>query len=1188
MNSNLWSPQEEKSLSYYLVDRIRDKATGRGETECLHNYPRDVYFVGNLRPQTDELNGQGNHAGHVREMLNKLAPMAFGAEFLLQLRSERNEIKVKVSWACYYRIFPTLDQQREHQRKLLSDDKSRENETVLHQKNKSTQTFTEQDDESAEVDSASAEASETIFDRRQSRNTSDSLFIRFRKVNCCVSDTIVLQIDHNACWVADVTALKTALSNEILRAQQAALSDVEHIRTSSTPDSKIRVPDSVLETQEAYANFLNSLNVEVEPKWKWELNCNLRKADDNANYVFMIEFVNASPNTGNIHNTDSFLFNTEVSFSFESNLIKPFELDLSPRGFRYNRLVWGRGINCSIIPVMNKHNGISTYATTHMPIYPQLRFSTRSEPHARFKDLAQNPIPVLDNILNAMELYQQVWQNEYQNYVKEDENWQSMHSTEFEKDWQGFAGEIQRFQSGLDLIKTISDVRLAFELTNETFRRGTKTEWRLFQIVFLVTQLPGIVALSNPTSPDVSEREKVDIIYFPTGGGKTEAYLATLVFHCFYDRLRGKKAGVTAWTRFPLRLLTLQQTQRFGDIIGLAELVRSEQPDPRLSGNDVDGFAVGYFVGQGGSPNEIINPNIYPHANAEAQTVWSKVNDDGARQAWKRVVRCPSCRTNTVTLDFDINSNTLIHRCNNANCRFPKGKIPIYIVDNEIYRYLPCVIVGTIDKLAGLGNQRKFAILFGQVDGRCAVHGYYKGCCCQKDCSDISRLRRDKPEGLSGPTLFIQDELHLLKEGLGTFDGHYETFTQALLYQYNQGSALKIIASSATIEAFDRQINHLYGRNPNQARVFPGVGPTLTQSFYAETLSIPARLYVGVIPHNKTIFNTILEMIELYHREVQELQQLPIGEKNPYNGQLVPGTPEWHQLLDFYTTSLTYFLANRELNSLQTDLEGDVNPNLNRDGFFPLRISELTGNTSTDDVSRILEHLDHPLLSDNSQDAVLATSMVSHGVDIDRFNSMIFYGMPRQNAEYIQASSRVGRSHVGIVFTCLHPVRERDQSHYAYFMKYHEFLGQLVEPVAINRWSKFSIDRTLPGLFMGVLLQIIATNSSETNPGRYYMLDFVRRKVSDGSLGSKHFIPFLEAAYGVQNPSTPGEIAFQHQINMRVQKYLDWILSSTAGLVFVSDALLPKPMTSLRDVDEAIPIELDTLGTRWSTRTNGF
>jgi hypothetical protein len=327
-----------------------------------------------------------------------------------------------------------------------------------------------------------------------------------------------------------------------------------------------------------------------------------------------------------------------------------------------------------------------------------------------------------------------------------------------------------------------------------------------------------------------------------------------------------------------------------------------------------------------------------------------------------------------------------------------------------------------------------------------------------------------------------------------------------------------------------------------------------------------------------------LELIEYYHREVQGLQLLPSSSTNPYGGALTPGTPEWRGLLDCYATSLTYFLSNRELNSSHTDLEGDVNPNLERGSLTPLEIAELTGSTGTDEVMRILERLEGTLAPNASLDAVLATSMVSHGVDVDRFNAMIFYGMPRQNAEYIQASSRVGRALVGIIFNCLHPARERDQSHYTYFVKFHEFLGQLVEPVAINRWSIFSVNRTLPGLFMGVLLQLIANSSGESNPNRYYMLDFVKQKISDGSLRADNFIPLLEEAYRVQAASTTGEMAFRDEIRLQVQQFLGWILGAGSGRTFVSEALIPKPMRSLRVVDDAADIELDNTGLQWAAR----
>ncbi|WP_167321381.1 helicase-related protein [Syntrophobacter fumaroxidans] len=1196
-NGNL--NQDEIRLAEYLVANLRDKTSGRSESECVRNYPRDVYFIGNLRPSLDELSDQ-TQPGHLRELMVKLAPMAFGAEFLVRPERETVEVDVTLNWACYYRVFPSFSQQCEHQRQDVATGRTTGAKTDVAAQNQANEKTgspaqddetiaTEQERENQTAEADSPEIADSARDRRRARTPQDSLFLRFRKISCQVNGLIVVNIDQGGFWAVDSSNLQAFLDQEMARAQQIALTDPDRVQTDGNPYAKIRVPVTALASETVYQEFLQSLHGAVIPEWHWQIRAEIwaTMSTDPAERVMAVEFVNTSPMLADSPNTEAFLFDTVASFAFAGREVRPFEVDLVPRGFRFDRYVWGRGINCAVERENNEIPGFQ-FVTTHTPVYRQMRFATHTVPPARFADLAQNPLPILNSILQSMEDYRQEWGQELQRYISNNSGWEIQHGAEFDRDRLKFEEEIEWFRRGCELIRLNPDVQLAFQLTNETFNRGPKTEWRLFQIVFLVSQIPGIVALADPegSASGIGDRERVDIIYFPTGGGKTEAYLATIIFHCFWDRLRGKACGVTAWTRFPLRLLTLQQTQRVADVIGMAEIVRREQSDSRLAGSGVDGFAVGYFVGQGGSPNEIVNPQGNPRASAEIQVIWSKVNDPDARQNWKRVVRCPSCRA-SVQIEFDPTSTELIHRCSEPTCRFPQRKIPVYIVDNEIYRYLPCVIVGTIDKLAGLGNQRKFALLFGQADGRCSIHGYYKGRCCQKDCSDLKRLQPTLPSGLSGPTLFVQDELHLLKEGLGTFDAHYETFTQQLQQEFGQTQPLKVIASSATIEAFERQVNQLYGRSPTLARVFPGLGPTLGRSFYAETLPHPQRLYVGVIPHNKTIFNSILELLDFYHREIQALQRLATGSPNPYGGAFMPGSPDWEQLLDVYATSLTYFLANRELNSIRTDIEGDVIPHLLRDGLLPVEISELTGSTSTDDVSRILDRLERAAPPNSSPDAVLATSMVSHGVDVDRLNAMIFYGMPRQNAEYIQASSRVGRSHVGLVFTCLHPVRERDQSHYAYFLKFHEFLGQLVEPVAINRWSKFSINRTLPGLFMAVLLQLVANRSGEGNPNRYYMLDFVRGKISDGSLRPEDFISLLEQAYGVQTPTTPGEIVFRDEIHLRVRQYLDWILSPAAGLRFVSDVLIPKPMRSLRDVDEAIPIELDSLGTQWTGRAGG-
>src|SRR5262249_6058647 len=145
-----------------------------------------------------------------------------------------------------------------------------------------------------------------------------------------------------------------------------------------------------------------------------------------------------------------------------------------------------------------------------------------------------------------------------------------------------------------------------------------------------------------------------------------------------------------------------------------------------------------------------------PRPGQPPDSDWSTARDANARQRWKKLFRCPSCRTLSVVVDFDEAAVRLLHRCTEARCRFPGGLLPIYVVDNEVYRYLPTVVVGTIDKLAALGNQRKLSMILGRVDGRCGRHGYYLGRCCQKGC-DNSRLNIGMPPGLSGPTLFVQD-----------------------------------------------------------------------------------------------------------------------------------------------------------------------------------------------------------------------------------------------------------------------------------------------------------------------------------------------------------------------------------------------------------------------------------------------
>lgn len=1190
MNNENWTlreeAQEEELLATYIAEQVIGRASGRLEKECLFNLPRDCYFIGNLRSAAGENDENENRLPF--DLRNKLAPTAFGTEFLTHPQDGELKIEVSVQWACYYRVFPTYEQQRDFQHILdaETDEQSTTGSMVAKVDNSAESAEPEDDEERTARWELEREQQQARDERLQQQPRQDTLCPRFRKISCQAIGHLLFREGTEGKWEIDKSELEQALEAEVKRAQQVILEDDERLRSNNTDlDRQVNISNLALTLEDEYNRFKEQFKNEIPLSWKWDIQVecqdsqNVSSGDQSGSKLMSINFTNVSSVPDRSMTRENFFFDTSAKFQFIKGHVTPFTLELAPRGFRYDRNLWGRGFNCAVEKIND-----TDYCTTHTPYYSQKRYLTSTEPTAPFEGLAHDPIPILESILSAMKTSLADWDRtevEYrQNFGSQ---WESEFKDEFDQDKAQFMSEMEDFERGLELIRTNADIRFAFQLTNEVFKRAgshslpskEKKEWRLFQIVFLINQIPGIAALVQPNGFDTSERELVDIIYFPTGGGKTEAYLGVLVFHCFFDRLRGKRAGVTAWTRFPLRLLTLQQTQRMADIIGTAELVRSEQVDPRLNQKGIAGFAVGYFVGKEGTPNELVDASKKHKPRPEERLNWSHAKDEEYRQRWKRVVTCPSCRTNTVQVDLDEKAVRLRHCCTEKNCAFPDGLLPIHVIDNEIYRYLPSVIVGTIDKLAGLGNQRKFSLIFGEVTGYCTEHGYYKGKCCQKECTDTSRLKKSVPQGVSGPTLFIQDELHLLREGLGTFDAHYETFTQELLKKFGQTHALKIIASSATIEAFERQVEHLYGRTREQARVFPSPGPTLGNSFYAQTQDYPQRLFYGIIPHNKTILNAILELLQYYHETLQDLQQWSSDVPNPYSGCIQPGSSDWQKLIDNYVTSLAYFLAARDLSSIHTDLENAVNTELQPD-YRPLEISEMTGSTSTSEVTRILEKLESSCPPPGeAPDTILATSMISHGVDVDRFNGMLFYGMPRQNAEYIQASSRIGRRHVGLVLTCLHPARERDQSHYAYFTKFHEFLGQSIEPVAINRWSKFSIQRTLPGLFMSVLLQYIANRSNESDPNRFYMLNFVKRQISSGKLSADDFIPLLEDAYGVTHPNNPAEEGFRSEIRQHVGHFLDQIIGAGSHEPFVSSALIPRPMRSLRDVDEAIEIELE-------------
>ena len=342
----------------------------------------------------------------------------------------------------------------------------------------------------------------------------------------------------------------------------------------------------------------------------------------------------------------------------------------------------------------------------------------------------------------------------------------------------------------------------------ERVARNRYHSWYPFQLAFILGCIGGVC---NPTSTT-----SVDILWFSTGGGKTEAYLGLNILALFYERLTGRSAGAQTWARFPLRLLSLQQTQRIAESVLLAEVIRRAHPRLR----NTEPFGIGYFVGQENTPNKILLPSDRFYSG------WDPGLDANCESC--RVLElCPACRQSRPSVFFDAPSHTMIHACDNESCEL-SGTLPVYVVDDDIYRWAPSVIVGTVDKLAQIGQQANFRILLGRAMSRCPVHGYSASpqYCGRFGCQVVLQ---PVPAGFRGMNFEIQDELHLLSESLGALDGNYETLFQAVARE-NGIAGIRIVAATATIEGYIAQADHLYRR---ETRRFPMPGPTRGQSFWA-------------------------------------------------------------------------------------------------------------------------------------------------------------------------------------------------------------------------------------------------------------------------------------------------------------------------------------------------------------------
>ncbi len=631
-----------------------------------------------------------------------------------------------------------------------------------------------------------------------------------------------------------------------------------------------------------------------------------------------------------------------------------------------------------------------------------------------------------------------------------------------------------RMARGVAVLAGNPDALDAFRMANRavqhalTRRIGVEEpKWRPFQLAFLLLNLPGMA------DPGDDDRETVDLLFFPTGGGKTEAYLGLAAFAMVYRRLRNPAAGgragagVSVIMRYTLRLLTLDQLSRAASLVCALELERAASPDRYGEWP----FEIGLWVGKAATPNRMGRKGDKGDT-ARRKTLQYKAASR-SRPAPIPIESCPWCDRRFTAESFTLLPNADRPRdlrivCTNLKCEFSgERSLPIVAVDEPLYRRLPAFLIATVDKFAALPWEGPSGALLGGA-ARFDEHGFYGAA----DPGRGSRL----DASLLPPDLVIQDELHLITGPLGTMMGLYETAIEGLCTAGADRSVgkPKIVASTATARRARDQVQAVFAREGTE--VFPPPGPDRRDSFFAGTVradTVPARRYLGIAAtgrNPKVVMRRVL--LALMAAAGKHFVQAD-GRRNEQN----PADP--------YMTLLAYFNSLRELGGARRIVEEEIQNTLRgrgrrrrfggdeglfRDRTLSSEVLELTSRVPTDQVAVAFERLGRSFHEDGRVDCALATNMISVGLDVSRLGLMVVNGQPKTHAEYIQATSRVGRDEEkpGLVVTLLNIHKPRDRSHYERFRHYHETFYRSVESASATPFSARALDRGLAGALVGL------------------------------------------------------------------------------------------------------------------------
>jgi hypothetical protein len=644
----------------------------------------------------------------------------------------------------------------------------------------------------------------------------------------------------------------------------------------------------------------------------------------------------------------------------------------------------------------------------------------------------------------------------------------------------------QRIEGGIALLASRPEALEAFKRANRAMADAAKKRhkaapggeafvpsWRLFQLAFILVNLEGV---SDDAHPD---RDNVELIFFPTGGGKTEAYLGLIAYVLVLRRLTGRSRpdqglGTAVILRYTLRLLTLDQLGRAATLVCALELQRRELDKALKPGKngvkpanplgDVR-FAIGLWVGRAATANTI------------GQIARDMVKYEGKKAEVFPLTECPWCQEAIAERSIELKPSVkapeeVVVSCAKWSCEFSAKHsggdgLPVLFVDEQIYRELPSFVIATVDKYAMTPWRGEVGMLFGRATARLGKKFF--GAMDKEVPVEAERLLK----GLPPPELVVQDELHLISGPLGTMTGLYETAIEHLMrYRGEDGRwrVPKIVASTATVREATRHVQALFGRK--NVSVFPPQGIDPNETFFSQVAAGDAgRDYVGVAASGRRMKQVLLRTY---------VALLAAG------GRWYRDKGGVKQAVDPYMTLVGYFNSLRELGGMRRLVEDEVrtrclsyaermpmgvadNPHMgNRKLEMPI---ELTSRESTQRVKVAKDRLHYDRAAEGGVDVLLASNMISVGVDIDRLGLMVMAGQPKTTAEYIQATSRVGRDarRPGLVVTCFNLYKARDRSHYEHFETYHASFYRRVEAGSLTPFSGPALDRGLAGVLVGMV-----------------------------------------------------------------------------------------------------------------------